>query len=1287
MSYKSRTSHFSITTLAFAIAAANSSYIQADDPIRKLNTPGMGFTDNATSIDISDKGQNVNLDWNEFNILESETFEFIQADNGVVVNQIVGGSVSEIMGTIKANGHVFLVNENGFTFGKNAVIDTQGFLATTFSAVLSEGDVTLSPSTGNGAIDLDKLDIIGDTQYVAFYSPSINVNGSVTDQTTGNDTQISLSTQALAGDITLPGLPIGFSLKDESNIIPTTQTLTIKDETTTGANDQGTITSQNGTVILNSRDISNLLDNTVTLPNQISAKNLIANVSSDTKFSKSLNFNNSGIENFTLNTTKNIDVENFITGSHLNLTLKGSNITVKETGSEYGNIGGSNGLNNINLITSNNSGVITLSNSIRASDSLSLIGNINITDKGDQDTITLIADNNIHLGDTHTVAEVLANSSDEVITSLNGTNLNIITTNLALGNLKTSFDEVSIFSDNITLTGSEYRFTNKLDLTSYTFNQAPIVNISNSLEFDGSSLDLSNATFNLTSNNIDANFGSSTVGRQITDLTLENISMLDSSNTFNRFNLYIDSEANGIDLSGNLRTKVFSINKEMDSGVTINTSDSLYISDLQDFYIGNSDINALDNIVSIIGNNDENSNAEISNIKARELSISGFNSLNISGSEISTQTGDLNLDASEISLGNSDIKIKTESGRISILSEIAANNNSVAINSGSNGFELSGISNANNITISKSGPTNNDTTQSLSGDYAASGYIDMKSLGNIILTSDVTLSAEKTNAGFGINLQGTKINSLNDITIKGDDIKLGEINAATISVSNYSGISNGLYLTGNLTANDQAKLDTPATLDLNVNAIEILNDLTLEGDINFLEAKTLTNNRLSFTDSNELVPTINGSKHLTLNAKNKDDVYLYNFGETTKLASLTLNGEGRLHMVGFPNISNSSGLSILGKWNWDLADPLTFTTDDYDLNLSGVNLNAVGEITFDTGSGSLSLGSIGSKGTVTELIIKDAGSLNLHGDINLVGALGYDFSNVGAINLHKDMTFGSQDLPTIVNFGDADINGTFDLNIYSDDLTLGEIGSIEALQDLNIFSTSDLVFDHSINLVGKANITANKISVNNEIRSTGLDINLNAVSDISMSKDATLYADYGNIALDSETGNIGLAALTAERGGVTIKSHTGYINNAIGDYVSNDDASSNITSNNLTLLGKVRVGDSVANPIVIDIEDNGVISAESDGNIYIANRNNAGINSQGRVIDTTSKSGTAIIDAFNLIQSTSMNSLIEPNYKTTLGLIENSNWQLDEEDSIKTIKTPNPSPNLYYSRQGWRLGY
>jgi hypothetical protein len=392
-------------------------------------------------------------------------------------------------------------------------------------------------------------------------------------------------------------------------------------------------------------------------------------------------------------------------------------------------------------------------------------------------------------------------------------------------------------------------------------------------------------------------------------------------------------------------------------------------------------------------------------------------------------------------------------------------------------------------------------------------------------------------------------------------------------------------------------------------------------------------------------------------------------------------------MVDRPNIIGQRGLSILGNWDWTLLEPLAFTTENQDLNLSGVNLNAVGSITFDTGSGSLSLGNIGANGTVTDLIIDQAGTLNLHGDIKLIGStFGYNFSNVNAINLYKDMTFGSAEEPVIVNFGDSTIDGTYDLNIYSDEITIGEIGSNIALQDLNIFSASDLVLNESITLVGNANINANSINIKKNITSTGLDINLNAVTDITMSKLATLNSDFGNISLTSQTGNIGLGAINA-KGDVLIQSDAGYIFNAIDDYVSNDLTSVNITSNNLTILGKLNIGQSVASPIVIDIKDNGIISTESDGDIYIANLANAGINSKSRVIDTSSQSGAAIVDAYNFLSSTSINSLIEPHYKTTLGLIENSSWQVDEDESVKTIKTPSSSPNLYYSRKGWRLGY
>jgi hemagglutinin-like protein len=38
---------------------------------------------------------------------------------------------SEILGTLTANGRVFVINRDGFLFGPNAVVNTAGFLATT----------------------------------------------------------------------------------------------------------------------------------------------------------------------------------------------------------------------------------------------------------------------------------------------------------------------------------------------------------------------------------------------------------------------------------------------------------------------------------------------------------------------------------------------------------------------------------------------------------------------------------------------------------------------------------------------------------------------------------------------------------------------------------------------------------------------------------------------------------------------------------------------------------------------------------------------------------------------------------------------------------------------------------------------------------------------------------------------------------------------------------------------------------------------------------------------------
>src|SRR6266478_4754484 len=73
------------------------------------------------------------VNWNTFNIGVNESVRFHQpSTSSVVLNRVTGGlGPSEILGTLTANGRVFVINRDGILFGPNAVVNTAGFLATT----------------------------------------------------------------------------------------------------------------------------------------------------------------------------------------------------------------------------------------------------------------------------------------------------------------------------------------------------------------------------------------------------------------------------------------------------------------------------------------------------------------------------------------------------------------------------------------------------------------------------------------------------------------------------------------------------------------------------------------------------------------------------------------------------------------------------------------------------------------------------------------------------------------------------------------------------------------------------------------------------------------------------------------------------------------------------------------------------------------------------------------------------------------------------------------------------
>src|SRR5437867_9190681 len=73
------------------------------------------------------------INWNTFNIGARESVRFNQPGaSSVVLNRVTGGlGPSEILGTLTANGRVFVINRDGILFGPSSVVNTAGFLATT----------------------------------------------------------------------------------------------------------------------------------------------------------------------------------------------------------------------------------------------------------------------------------------------------------------------------------------------------------------------------------------------------------------------------------------------------------------------------------------------------------------------------------------------------------------------------------------------------------------------------------------------------------------------------------------------------------------------------------------------------------------------------------------------------------------------------------------------------------------------------------------------------------------------------------------------------------------------------------------------------------------------------------------------------------------------------------------------------------------------------------------------------------------------------------------------------
>ncbi|EGL9320536.1 filamentous hemagglutinin N-terminal domain-containing protein [Salmonella enterica] len=130
--------------------------LAADLPTGGQIVGGQGsISTSGNQMTIHQQTHNMATNWHSFDVGKSSTVQFVQPDSSsVALNRVTGAGGSQIMGTLKANGQVFILNPNGVLFGKDARVNVAGLVASTKNintADFMKGQYTLSGEGQPGA--------------------------------------------------------------------------------------------------------------------------------------------------------------------------------------------------------------------------------------------------------------------------------------------------------------------------------------------------------------------------------------------------------------------------------------------------------------------------------------------------------------------------------------------------------------------------------------------------------------------------------------------------------------------------------------------------------------------------------------------------------------------------------------------------------------------------------------------------------------------------------------------------------------------------------------------------------------------------------------------------------------------------------------------------------------------------------------------------------------------------------------------------------------------------------
>ncbi|WP_421446347.1 filamentous hemagglutinin N-terminal domain-containing protein [Agrobacterium tumefaciens] len=149
-------------------------------PTGGVVSAGQSSIANAPGVTTITQGsQNAAINWQGFSIGAGETVNFKQPNvNAVTLNRVVGSDPSKILGSLNANGRVFLVNPNGVMFAPGAQVNVGGIVASTLNISdtdLMAGRLKFSGTSTAGVSNQGSINAPGG--YVALLGANVSNEG------------------------------------------------------------------------------------------------------------------------------------------------------------------------------------------------------------------------------------------------------------------------------------------------------------------------------------------------------------------------------------------------------------------------------------------------------------------------------------------------------------------------------------------------------------------------------------------------------------------------------------------------------------------------------------------------------------------------------------------------------------------------------------------------------------------------------------------------------------------------------------------------------------------------------------------------------------------------------------------------------------------------------------------------------------------------------------------------------------------------------------------------------